>query len=139
MPRLQQDYIDTGKVRYIFRPVFNSAPTFLAAEALYCTGEQGRFWEMHDWLFFNEEAWIQAGDPVLVFVQRAALELGLDGAALSACMQENRYRERVEEVVRDAQQRGVDRTPTFLINDYLLLGARPYSTFRQIIEEELRP
>ena len=54
LPLLRKEYVDTGKVKYVFRdhPLESIHPAaFKAAEAARCGGEQGKFWEMHDKLF----------------------------------------------------------------------------------------
>ncbi len=109
----------------------------MTAEALYCAGEQGKFWEMHDWEYKNVSRLTGGSDVVAVLVDQAASELGLDGARLEACLREDRYRGRLKEIMDDALARGIQGTPTFLINDRPLEGAAPFENFRQIIEEEL--
>jgi len=57
-PILKKDYIDTGKLRYVFRdfPIAGLHPQAKKAhEAAYCAGEQKRYWEMHDILFENSK------------------------------------------------------------------------------------
>ncbi|MBI4641847.1 MAG: thioredoxin domain-containing protein, partial [Candidatus Tectomicrobia bacterium] len=59
LPELKGGYIDTGKVRYIFRdlPLDQIYPhARKAAEAAHCAGDQGKYWEMHDLLFQNQQA-----------------------------------------------------------------------------------
>ena len=59
LPALKKDYIDTGKLRYVFRdfPLDQLHPNARkAAEAAHCAGEQGKYWEMHDVLFQNQRA-----------------------------------------------------------------------------------
>lgn len=109
----------------------------MAAEALYCAGEQGKFWEMHDWEYKNVSRLTGGSDVVAVLVGQAAPELGLDGANLEACLREGRYRSRLKEIMDDALAQGIRGTPTFLINGRSLEGDAPFETFRQIIEEEL--
>ena len=56
-PHSRRTYIDTGKVRYVFRdfPLDSLHPQARkAAEAAHCAGEQGKYWEMHDTLFKNQ-------------------------------------------------------------------------------------
>lgn len=139
MPQIESAYVDTGKVRYLFRAVFidQYPETRLAVEALYCAGEQGKFWEMHDWLYTNAEDWPYAHDVAQFLAQQAAPKLGLDGAALETCLRQERYRSRVEGLQKRMAARGIDRTPSFLINGRLVSGAQPFDEFRRIIEEEL--
>lgn len=127
-------------MRYVYRPyLFSLEDAFqrTTAEALYCAGEQGKFWEMHDWEYKNAHYLSGGTDLVAVLAGRAAPELGLDGAKLEACLREDRYRSRLQEMMDDALARGVQATPSFLINDRGIEGAVSFETFRQIIEEEL--
>jgi len=135
-PQLEEAYVETGQVRYIFRPIFFDARTLTAAEALYCAGEQGKFWEMHDWLFAYVEAWYYAKDAWFL-VEQSSADVGLDAAALEQCLREGRYGDQVKGFIQDAVERGITGTPTFLINDRLLVGAYPFDMFRQVIEEEM--
>lgn len=141
IPQIEQAYIETGKVRYIFRPLIWDPEGQVAdrrvAESLYCAGEQGKFWEMHDWAFSNVERWLYADDVIAFLIQEAAAEVGLDRAALERCLRQETYRPRIEEILADARARGINSTPSFLIGDQPLVGAYPFSVFQQIIEEEL--
>jgi len=142
MPRLEQEYIDTGKVRYIYRPSFSveHVPLRVAAEALYCAGDQGAFWEMHDWQYANAERLVGAYESVTgtldLLIGQSAPDLGLNGAGLATCLESEKYRSLVEGMVQDAANRGLTSTPTFLINTQLKVGAT-YEDLRALIEEEL--
>ena len=142
MPLLKQDYIDTGKVRYIYRPSFavENDALRLAAESLYCAGEEGKFWAMHNWQYENSSTLAEWTDNVTetlnLLIGQAAPALGLNTANLSACLQSERYRPVVEGFVQDAQARGITSTPTFLVNTELKVGAT-YEDLRDLIEKEL--
>src|SRR5262249_17984609 len=87
-PTLRREYIDTGKVRYVFRdyPLAQMHPQARkAAEAAHCAGEQGKYWEMHDLLFQNQQA------LALPQLSEYARNLGLDGASFDACLQSEKY------------------------------------------------
>ncbi|MCH7923672.1 MAG: thioredoxin domain-containing protein, partial [Nitrospinae bacterium] len=59
MPKIEKEYIETGKVKYVFRdfPIKQLHPNaFKAAEAANCSAEQGKYWEMHARLFANQRA-----------------------------------------------------------------------------------
>jgi len=145
LPALKQDYIDAGKVRYVFRdyPIANLHPSaHRAAEAAYCAGEQGKYWEMHDILFQNQHA---LEPPRLAGHARA---LGLDEAAFQRCVASGRNASRVDRGIADGAAAGVQGTPGFVIGrtrggdtieGTALRGALPLETFRQIIEQLLTP
>ena len=142
MPLIEQEYIATGKVRYIYRPLGDFSKdrdSRLAAESIYCAGEQGKFWELHNWMYTNAALWSASGDIVNTLVVTASAALGLDGARMGSCLNSERYQSRVLGFVDDATSRGIYSTPTFLINKTLLVGTQPIESFRTYIEEELTP
>src|SRR2546427_8375547 len=74
---IKKQYVDTGKVRYVFRdfPLDQLHPQARkAAEAVHCAGEHGRYWEMHDLLFQNQKALAP------LELTEHARTVGLDGA-----------------------------------------------------------
>ncbi len=133
-------------MRYIYRPyLFNpqeETAERVAAEALYCAGEQGRFWEMHEWLYASVDDWEASPDVAGYVTQNAPGAVGLDAAALQACVQQGRYRGKLEEIAADALSRNITSTPTFLVQNsatgqsQVVEGAQPFANFRQIIEGE---
>jgi protein-disulfide isomerase len=112
LPRLEEEFISTGRIKYVFRDlplerIHKSA--FRAAEAANCAGEQGQFWPMHDTLFANRAE--LGEDKFGEFAKR----LGLDAKAFEVCMQERKFKSEVENDMREAQQLSINGTPTFLI------------------------
>ena len=143
LPALRKDYIDTGKVRYVFRdfPLDQIHPQARkAAEAVHCAGEQGKYWEMHDVLFGNQQA---LQPPKLSEHARA---LGLDGARFDQCLTSGTHAARVLQGVTDGQAAGVQGTPGFVVarttpgdtvEGTLVVGAQPVEVFRRLIDELL--
>lgn len=122
------------QVRFVFKnfPLNSIHPDAdPAAQAAECAREQGMFWEYHDLLFGGTQGLGQAA------YEAYAEELGLDVAALNACLQEGRYAEAVNQDLALGQQLGVSSTPTFFINGIALVGAYPFDTFASIIDYEL--
>ncbi len=89
-----------------------------AAEAAEAAAEQGRFWEMHDILFENQD---DLDDEDLA---QCAETLGLDAQRLLAEVQSGAYRPRVREDFRSGVRSGVNGTPTFFINGQRYDGER---------------
>ena len=121
------------KVRIVFKdyPLPNHAEAPKAAEAARCAGDQNKYWEMHDAMFANQRA---LGVPSL---KQQARAMGLDGAAFDACLDSGKHAAAVQAGAELGSRMGVNSTPTLYINGRALVGAQPYDTFRQIIEEEL--
>ncbi len=138
MPQLKKDYIDTGRVRYVFKdfPLSfheKAKPASLAAE---CAGEQGKYWEMHDKLFGEQERWVKSNTPTDVF-KDFAKELKLDVKQFDKCLDSEKYMDEITADMREGIDAGVQGTPAFFINGQFLSGAQPYQVFKQIIDQML--
>src|SRR5688572_13152205 len=97
MPTIKEQLINTGKVRWRYRdfPLPNHRYSRFSAHAAQCAGAQGRFFEMHDQLFYNHK-WAQTGkDPSRLF-RDMAQSTGLNLDAYDKCMEEGRYAQRIE-------------------------------------------
>lgn len=142
MPQIKAQYIDTGKVYFVYRdlPLSQIHPgAILAAHTAGCAAEQGAFWPMHDRIFQGAEAreWERGGTTGFPVFVGYARELGLDEAALSECIQSNRRAPLIGEDVQAAYDRAIQTTPTFLINGRPLIGAQPFSAFQQAFDQIL--
>jgi protein-disulfide isomerase len=102
-----------------------------AAEAAWCAGEQGKFWEYHDLLYTNE-AKLDAGS-----LAGHARSLGIDVQRFTSCLASGKFKHAVEEDVQAGSKVGVNGTPAFFINGIFLSGAQPAGIFEKIIEAEL--
>ncbi len=111
LPALERDLIASGKLRFVYRhyPLPIHAQARSAAQAANCAQRQGKFWEMHDWLFANQAA---LDGPAFA---RAGRDLGLDVAAYDACRESPEVKAEVERDIRDAVKAGVRGTPAFVI------------------------
>jgi len=142
---LTREYIDTGKVRYVFRnfPLESIHPrAFRAGVAALCAGAQGRYWEMHDRLFANQRALDAAS---LVAHGRA---IGLDMRAYEQCLAADATAARVRQDQTDGGRAGVGSTPSFLLGlttpgdskvqaVRMIRGAHPYTVFKSEIDKLL--
>lgn len=140
-PKIKSQYIDTGKVKFVYRdfPLSFHAGAMPAAQAAECAEDQGKFWEMHDKIF-SEQA--KQGGGTIQFgvadVKKWAGEIGLDTGKLNSCLDSQKYAEEVEKDIADGSSAGVSGTPGFFINGRLVVGAQPFSVFQSLIEEELQ-
>ena len=140
-PRLKKDYIDTGKVRLVFRdfPIVEIHPdAMLAALAAQCSVDQGKYWEMHDKIFREQ---YNRGDDLVRFkvadLKKWARDIRLDAAAFDTCLDSARYKDEVAKDKADGDSVGVPGTPMFFINGRGLGGAQAFPAFKKIIDEEL--
>jgi protein-disulfide isomerase len=132
-PQIDEAYIKTGKVKYVFRdfPLSFHENAEKAAEAAGCASEQGKFWEYHDKLFANQSA--LAVDSL----KQYARDLGLDAAKFDTCLDSGVRADEVAKDMAEAKSYRVNSTPTFFINGIKIKGALSFSAFQALIEAEL--
>lgn len=133
MPEIISEYIDTGKVRYVFRdfPLGFHENAQKAGEAAECAGEQDMYWEMHDVLFENQ------GSLGLEDLKKHAESIGLNMAQFNECLDSGLMEQEVLDDLAEGSSYGVSGTPAFFINGRGISGAQPFSNFKKIIDEEL--
>jgi len=131
--QIDQKYIQTGKVKFIYRdfPLSFHQNAQKAAEAAECAGEQNKYYEMNAKLF---ESGVDGG--VTTF-KRYAQDIGLNTAEFNICLDSDAMASEVQQDFLDGQRAGVQGTPAFFINGIEVSGAQPFSVFEQVIEGEL--
>ena len=143
-PQIVANYVKTGKVKYYYRdlPLSMHPHAMPAALAARCAGEQGKYWQMHDSLFADQRA---LTEPDLESCGQA---LGLDVAKLGQCIASKKYADRVHKDMSEADEMGVDGTPTFLLGtigpggdvvkiEKRVEGVAPYETMQSRLDELL--
>ncbi|MBK8988933.1 MAG: thioredoxin domain-containing protein [Chloroflexi bacterium] len=133
LPLLRQNFIDTGKVLYVFKdfPLTNIHPqAVLAAAAARCAGAQEAYMPMHDALFTNQSLWSGQNNAADLFVGFAA-DLGLDSDLFRTCLESGEMETAVFADLNEGMSFGVNGTPAFFINGFLVSGALPYASFEQ--------
>ena len=133
MPQIRQNFIDTGKVFYVFKDFPLSAihpQAQLAAEAARCAGAQEAYVPMHDALFQNQALWSGQSNAADLFTGYA-VELGLDGDVFRACLDSGEMETAVLADQAQGASFGVNGTPAFFINGFLVSGALPYASLEE--------
>lgn len=131
--QILKDYNGSVKLYYKHFPLSQIHPyAQKAAEASELAADQGKFWEYHDKLFQNQD------NLDLESLKKYAAELGLDMERFNRGLENNEKAAIVENDLQEGINLGVRGTPTFFINGRVLVGAQPYSAFKQIIDEELK-
>ncbi|MBU0667782.1 DsbA family protein [Patescibacteria group bacterium] len=138
--KLKKEYIDTGKVHYVFRDFpLNVHPQALpAATAANCAAEQGKYWEMHDLLFKGQNEWSFNNNAKKIF-EKYAEELEMDMEKYGTCVIDDTQKQR-DEVAKDlidGVKYKVVSSPSFFINGKKVSGAQETDIFRNIIDGEI--
>lgn len=120
---VKQKYGDSVRIIWNDFPLDSIHPRArISSNAARCAEEQGRFWEYHDVLYDAHTIWTRSGKPSELFIQYAT-QLGLNEAAFTVCLDERRYRDKIQNDLKEAKANRVDATPTFFINSTRVTGA----------------
>lgn len=139
-PALKQalsEYQD--QVQFVYRhfPLVIHKNAKLAAYSAEAAGLQGKFWEMHDLLFENQNDWSESTSPMDIFTEYAT-ELELDTAKFAEDVKSDTIKEKVDNDQRDGTLVGVNATPTIFINGKpSFRGAPNYNDLKAAIDAEL--
>lgn len=143
LSQIKSQYIDAGKsVKFVYRdfPLSFHPMAQKYAEAAECGEDQGKFWEMHDKIFQEQEK-LGTG-TITTFtiddVKRWAGQLGLNQSQFNQCLDSGKYSSEVQADFNDGSKAQVSGTPTFFINGQRLVGAQPFESFKAIIDEKLQ-
>ncbi len=142
-PDLIEEYVRPGDVRLVYRDnafIDGGDPngeSQQAAVAARCAGEQGKFWQYHDYLFENQDGENKGGFRREVLDQ-IATAVGLDMDAFGTCMAGDAPQQAVTAETAQGKAAGVTSTPTLAINGVLQkAGALPMTDLRVLIDAEL--
>lgn len=136
--QLLKDYVDTGKAKFAFRQYpFLGPSSTVAADAVECANDQGKFWDMHDFLYKNQPSETDTSMYNTDTLTQDAVSLGMDGNQFRTCLDTKADDAKAQADFADGQKAGVSGTPTFYVNGQQLVGAQPYSAFKTLIDAQL--
>jgi protein-disulfide isomerase len=139
-PDVRKRLVDTGIISYRFYdyPLAMHRNTWQASNAAACADEQGKFWEMHDHLFNQQDRWNgQATSRPKSQFESYAKAIGLDVAKWEACYDTKKYEPRIKANEQMAIKRGASQTPTFVIGNQMVGGAISYDRFKSMVDSAL--
>jgi protein-disulfide isomerase len=136
-PTFIQTYVDTGKVKFVWRDyAWIGDESFAAAQAGRCAGRQGQFWAYHDYLYTHQRG-ENLGQFSLANLETFSDAIGLDNGAFDICMQLEPDMPAIQEALRQGIRQRVDVTPSFLVNGDLKVGAPPMNRLAALLDSYL--
>ncbi|EKD63529.1 MAG: DsbA oxidoreductase [uncultured bacterium] len=132
-PSIKADFIDTGKVKFIYRdfPLTSKHPmAHITGEAAECADDYGMYYEYQDLIIANYDEWsTYTGDVNQLLTDYAATLEGVDTTAFKACLDNGTYYDEVEADMSDGRDAGVQGTPSFFVNGEKIMGVMPYEDY----------
>jgi protein-disulfide isomerase len=138
-PELKKNYIDTGKIRYIFREFPLDSLAAAASMLARCAGEKDKdkYFALIDTLFRQQRTW--AIDKPLPPLLAIAKQAGFTQQSFEACLANQPILDGIESVRnRAAEVFKVDSTPTFFINGAIYKGALEYDAMAKLIDAQIK-
>jgi protein-disulfide isomerase len=143
-PDIRKRLADAGQVSFRFYdfPLDQHRNSVLASLSAACAADQNKFWEMHDRIFAGQDAWATRPGESDASANRRGSRLfaeyargvGLDEAAWSTCVEEQRHLERIRANRQFGIQRQVRSTPTFIVGNQMIPGALSYDALKRLVD-----
>lgn len=135
---LEEAYIETGKVRLIFKHyVIEGEESMQAALASECAAEQNKFWPYYN-LLMQTRASPEEEDLTTAKLESVAQAVGLNMTAFNTCLQCEKYKEKVDGDKEEGEALGITSTPSFIIDGGMAVGNPPFAKFQEVIEQMLK-
>jgi protein-disulfide isomerase len=133
LKKLLEEFGDKLAIAYRHFPLVsihpNAKPAAYAAEA---AGRQGKFWEMHDLIFDNQNEWKDKRNVEEIFISYAQ-KLNLNIDQFKTDFNSKEIKEKVDGAYRNAIKLGLNSTPTFFLNGKKITNPRNYEDFKNLI------
>jgi len=135
-PKIKKEYVDTGKVKFIFRDFPLGTPSVAAAMIARCAGSK-RYFPMIDIFFKAQHQWSHAPNP-LEALKKTARFGGMSSADVDACIANQTLLNSIQERAQAAQlDHEINSTPSFVVEGRKIAGGLPYADFKKVLDEAL--
>jgi protein-disulfide isomerase len=136
-PDVRKRLVETGQanLRYMHYHIPSHVNTWAASHAAACANEQGKFWEMHDSLYYGQDRWNSAATrkPKGVF-EGMARGIGLNMDQWESCFDTQKYQPQLMASQKDAESRKVTGTPTFIIGTRMIGNSLSYDQIKAFVD-----
>ncbi|MCK0096961.1 DsbA family protein [Yoonia sp. F2084L] len=136
---LKANYIDTGRIKFVYREVYFDRPGLWASMIARCNDDSEFFFAFSELLYSEQRAWLASGDPagIIEDLRTLAKTAGLDNETLDACLSDGPKAEALFTWYQEnAERDGISSTPTFMI-DGRQHSNMTYDEFAEILDGKL--
>ncbi len=136
LPRIKKEYIDTGKVRLIYRDFPLGTAALAASMIARCAGPK-KFFGFVEILFRSQAQWSKSNNPMLALTKVARFG-GLSETDVQACLKRQPLLDFIRKGALAAQEtHKINSTPSFIIGDDTISGAQPFEAFKKVLDKAL--
>jgi protein-disulfide isomerase len=138
-PKLKTEYIDTGKVKFIFRefPLDVKAAAGSMLARCVAKSDPAKYFAVVDILFRTQETWVP--NDTVAALQRVGRQAGLSEQTVDTCLKDQKILDAIKKTQEHAYEKlKVNSTPTFFVNGTLLKGGTEIEEFRKVIDPMLK-
>jgi protein-disulfide isomerase len=135
---LKRDYIDTGKIKFVYREVFFDRYGLWAAMIARCGGDL-RYFGIQDMIYSTQKEWAASQDPAAIIenLRRLGRTAGLEDAAMDMCLNDGAMAQAmVEKFQKDTEADGINSTPSFILNGVKHSNMN-YADLKALLDAEL--
>jgi len=139
-PKLNKEYIETGKIKFIHREIYFDRAGLWAALTARCTNAEKRYFGMLDLLYSEQPIWSRSdsSDEIVDALLKISAKSGIEkGKAISCLEDQEKALDLVNQYKIYVNEDDIDSTPTFVINGKKYTN-RSYEEIKEIIEKELK-
>lgn len=133
---VKRDYIDTGKIKFIFRDFPLGRPALAATMISRCAGS-AKFFGMVDIFFRSQQQWSRAENPMEALTKIARFG-GMSSEDVQACFQNQELLDHINtQAEKGAKEHEINATPSFVIDGETISGGMPYEDFKKLLDKAL--
>ena len=139
-PKLNREYIETGKIKFIHREIYFDRAGLWAALTARCTDAVKRYFGMLDLLYSEQPIWSRpdSSDEIVDALLKISAKSGIErGRAISCLEDQEKALALVNQYKIYVSEDAIESTPTFVINGKKYTN-RSYEEIKEIIEKELK-
>ncbi len=136
LPQIKKEYIDTGKVRLIYRDFPLGTAALAASMIARCAGPK-KFFGFVEILFRSQAQWSKSNNPMVALTKVARFG-GLSETDVQACLKRQALLDHIRKGALAGQETyNINSTPSFVIGDDIILGAQPFAAFKKVLDKAL--
>ena len=135
--QLEGDFKDNLRLIYRFFPLTNAHQNaMISAQAAYAASLQGKFWEMHDIIYENQDGWSDSTQPKTIFTDYAK-KIGLNLNKFNSDIDSDSTKKFVTDEQNKGLDLGINGTPTLFLNGKEIQNPATYEDFKKLIQDEI--